>query len=82
MNENLPQPTENFFSEPPTSLGKDRIFSTHNPNKGEVEIEIKLTCAKLIDMIEQHKQDNRLAAMAYSEIEVGCMLAVKAVTKL
>lgn len=82
MNEFLPQPTENTFSEVIPSLGKDRIFSTHNPNKDEIVDEIKLTCAKLIDMIEAHKSDNRLASMAYSEIEVGCMIAVKAVTKL
>jgi hypothetical protein len=72
----------NIFSEDVPSLGKDRIFSTHNPNKGEIVDEIKLTCAKLINMVEEHKSDNRLAAMAYSEIEVACLVAVKAVTKL
>ena len=70
------------FPEEIPSLGKDRIFSTHNPNKYEVTHAIKLTCAKLIDMVEAHKSDNRLAAMAYSEIEIACLIAVKAVTKL
>lgn len=81
MNQYLPQPEENTFSEHVPSLGKDRIFTTHNPNKDEIVGGIKTMCAKLIDMIEEHKTDNRLASMAYSEIEVACMVAVKAVTK-
>lgn len=70
------------FQESQQTLGQERIFNTHNPNPPEAVEEIKKLSAQLIDLIDKHKKDNRLSAMAYSEIEVACLLAVKAVTKM
>lgn len=76
------------------TLWESRVLVTYNDNNTETIAEIRNLSAKLIDLLETHKNirtDNwqammswevaRLYANAMTEIEWACMWSIKAVCK-
>lgn len=65
--------------------GEYRVGINFNPSKATEVDKIKKMAADLIDAIEaidvNHPEQNRLKALAQTEIESGAMWAVKAATK-
>ena len=67
------------------TLGQKRVVLNYGiPTQEQKDLaqEIKLKCAELIDMIEHLKTNGeraRIVATAQTELELGAMLAVKAV---
>lgn len=63
------------------TLGEKRVRTKFNPSAEGVVDRIKNLSAELIDLIEQIKyKDPRCASIAQTDIETGCMYAVKAAT--
>jgi hypothetical protein len=63
------------------TLGMRRVRTSFNPSADDTVTEIKAETANLIDLCETLKaKDARLAALAQTAFEEGCMWAVKAAT--
>ena len=66
------------------SLGEKRVCANFNPDNDFFVVDVKQACAQLIDIIggipNVNSQTARWKAMAMTEIETGCMYAVKAAT--
>lgn len=71
------------------TLGQKRVKAEFNPAKNDLVDQIKNKSAELIDLIESMKsagshaekmsgEKHRLIAISQTEIETGCMYAVKA----
>lgn len=71
--------------EPEQTLGQRRVKAEFNPAKNELVDQIKNKAAELIDLIEtvdagqeRSNEQRRVMALAQTNIETGCMYAVKA----
>lgn len=71
------------------TLGQKRVKAEFNPAKNDLVDQIKNKSAELIDLLESMRESgsqaeklsgekHRLIAIAQTEIETGCMFAVKA----
>lgn len=68
------------------TLGQQRVKAEFNPAKNEVVDQIKNKSAELIDLLQSmrnfdgvdNSEKHRLISIAQTEIETGCMYAVKA----
>lgn len=69
------------------TLGQQRVKAEFNPAKNEVVDQIKNKSAELIDLLDSMREfdkeknlgeKHRLISIAQTEIETGCMYAVKA----
>ena len=66
------------------TLGQKRVKADFNPSKQEVVDQIKNKSAELIDLLQEMRpvaafpEKQRLISIAQTEIETGCMYAVKA----
>lgn len=63
------------------SYGEKLVRVAFNPSGDQVVIDIKQFTADLIDLVEKNKaKDPRLAALAITSFEAGCLWGVKLVT--
>jgi hypothetical protein len=71
------------------TLGQQRVKAEFNPAKNELVDQIKNKSAELIDLLDSMREEvfkqgmnigekHRLISIAQTEIETGCMYAVKA----
>lgn len=67
------------------TLGQRRVKAEFNPSKTDLVDQIKNKSAELIDLIEQvdngqerSGEQRRVMALAQTNVETGCMYAVKA----
>ena len=66
------------------TLGQKRVKADFNPSKQELVDQIKNKSAELIDLLQEMRpvaafpEKQRLISIAQTEIETGCMYAVKA----
>jgi hypothetical protein len=66
------------------TLGQQRVKAEFNPAKNETVDQIKNKSAELIDLLDSMRNPEvtaekmRLISIAQTEIETGCMYAVKA----
>jgi hypothetical protein len=69
------------------TLGQQRVKAEFNPAKNELVDQIKNKSAELIDLLDSMREfdkeknlgeKHRLISIAQTEIETGCMYAVKA----
>ena len=63
------------------TLGEQRVRTEFNPSNTGIVDEIKQKSADLINLINSiDNNEGRLKALALTDIESGCMCAVKAAT--
>jgi hypothetical protein len=67
---------------PELTLGQRRVKADFNPDKNDVVDQIKNKAAEMIDLLEASREGKtvegqRVISIAQTEIETGCMYAVK-----
>jgi len=62
------------------TFGQTLIRVSFNPSQDDAVYKVKMLTAEIIDLVKSSGKDPRLTAIAITEYEKACMVAVKGLT--